>query len=443
MTKRGLMGSRRFIATGAIAALAVLAGAAGASAAPSAGSTDSAGRQAVAVQTQTHRPAGAGARESAFTVPSEYVPISPARVIDTRVTGTPVGQGSTMTVDLSSRTPSNATSVVLNVTGTAPTGYTFVSVYPTGEALPISTSLNLVPGQTRANQVSVALGTNRSITLYNNAGSTHLIVDLDGYYVDGLASVYNPVTPGRLLDTRFGPGPIGQIGPGGTVDVSFPWLSNTATAVTFNLTGVGATTNTFVSAYPLGQPVPLASTLNLGPGETVPNQVTVALGANKTVRVFNGNGAVHLILDMVGFYDTAVGYQFVAATPERAFDTRLPRPQQPPLPPLPPKPLDTSYYIALGGWGEVTDEVAIMAVAANLTGTNPNFGQHVIVYPGGATIPNTSNLNLVPGQTAPNAVNVGIGYDPQVGARTINFVNSAGQTDLIFDIFGYFVQYNG
>lgn len=405
------MGTRRYVVVGAVAAAALLGGLANASAAPS--SSDTSDKRAV----EYKAPASA-ARAAVEPIPSEYVPVTPTRVLDTRNSGAPVGPGGNAFIELADTIPANATAVVLNVTATGTTGFTFVTAYPADEARPDASNLNLVPGQTRANQVTVGVNPNRMVALYNNNGNTHLIADLAGYYVDGTASLYNPVTPGRVLDTRGG----GPVGAGGSVNIAFPWLDASVTTVTFNLTAVNATTNTFVTAFPAGQPRPLASNVNIGPGETVPNQVTVPLGANKTVTLFNGNGSVHLIADMVGYYSTASGSFFVPITPQRVMDTR------------PDFGLTPDIYIALTGW-----TADVVGVTANVTGTNPTNTGYVVVYPGGADIPFASNLNLVPGQTAANAVNVGIGFDSGVGDRSINFANNNGYVDVIFDVAGFFV----
>ncbi len=418
------MGSRRYVAVGALAVTALLGSLVTASAEPSSDTSD---RRAVEV----HGHGGAArAATDADQFATEYVPMSPVRMVDTRLTGSPVGPGGVLTVDFSGITPATAKSVVLNVTGTEPTGATFVSVYPADEARSIASSLNLVPGQTRANQVTVALSTDRKVSLYNNWGNTHLIVDISGYYVDDLSSLYNAVTPGRLLDTRNGNHPVG---PGGTVELSFPWLDPSATAVTLNVTAVNATWPTFVSVYPSGSPTPIASNLNVVPGETVPNQVIVQLGANRSIKLLNGNGFVHLVVDMVGYYSTNFGNWYVSIPPARAFDTRD----------VPNGGLTPDIFIALDSWGEETDPVAITTVAGNLTGTNARNPQYVVVYPGGQPIPGTSNLNLDTGQTAANAVTVGVGREPLAeNQRTINFANNWGYTDIIFDVSGFFVTFN-
>jgi hypothetical protein len=119
---------------------------------------------------------------------SRYNPVTPVRVLDTRDgTGTggstaPVGPQGTITLDLSAQVPTTTTAVVLNVTGTGTTTATHVTVFPDGADRPIASTLNLVPGQTRPNAVTVQLGAGRKVNLFNNAGSVHLIADLAGYY---------------------------------------------------------------------------------------------------------------------------------------------------------------------------------------------------------------------------------------------------------------------
>lgn len=107
--------------------------------------------------------AGAAAESSTFT------PVPPVRVLDTRG-GPAVAGGRTITLDLAGRLPSTATAVVLNVTGVAPTVGTYVTAYPAGSARPTVSSLNLAPGETRANLVTVAVGASRAVSLYNHLG---------------------------------------------------------------------------------------------------------------------------------------------------------------------------------------------------------------------------------------------------------------------------------
>ncbi|MCB1259892.1 MAG: hypothetical protein KDB33_05800, partial [Acidimicrobiales bacterium] len=101
----------------------------------------------------------------------------------------PLAPGETRTIDLSGLdvfsslgggVPESAHTVVLNVTGIA-TAPTHLTVWP-GGAVPATSSLNLAAGETRANLVIVEVGPDRTITIRNNSGSTHVIVDLFGWF---------------------------------------------------------------------------------------------------------------------------------------------------------------------------------------------------------------------------------------------------------------------
>jgi len=73
--------------------------------------------------------------------------------------------------------------VVLNVTVTNPTAPSFLTVWPSDAASqPTASDLNYVAGQTSPNLVVVRLGADGSISLYNAAGSTDVIIDVVGYY---------------------------------------------------------------------------------------------------------------------------------------------------------------------------------------------------------------------------------------------------------------------
>jgi hypothetical protein len=365
-------------------------------------------------------------RAAVDPIPSEFIPSAPVRVLDTRISGSPVGPGRTVTVDLSAQTPATATSVVLNVTGVSPTASTFVTVYPAGETRPTASNLNLSARKTRANSVVVALSPDRRVTLYNNSGNTHLVADLSGYYKAEPANRYDTMNPRRVLDTRSG----SPLGPGGVGVLNLTsFVPAGATAVTFNMTGVGATASTFLTAYPNGQARPTASNINLAPGEVVPNQVTVQLGTSKSIVLYNNSGFTDVLIDLVGYYSPGGTYEFIAISPERSWDSRQDDGLRP------------NYFVGLTGWGAESDTVALYAIAGNVTGVNASASGFVTLWPGGQPRPNASSLNVSPGEVVANAVTVGIGYEPHpsIQDRSVNFANNAGYVDVIFDIAGFFV----
>ena len=144
-------------------------------------------------------------------------------------------------------------------------------------------------------------------------------------------SLYVPVAPVRLLDTRSGLGAAaGAVGPGGVRDlqvVDGVRVPADATAVVLNVTATASTAaSTDVRVYPTPAAAdvpPTVSNLNLRAGETVANLVTVKLGAGGRVRLRNALGSTHLIADLAGYTTgSGAGSSLVAGSPNRILDTR-------------------------------------------------------------------------------------------------------------------------
>lgn len=354
--------------------------------------------------------------------PSGYTAIAPARVLDTRNSGA-LGARGVVTLDLSSRLPATATAAVLNVTGIA-TANTFVTVWPTGAARPNASNLNLVAGDTRPNLVTVQLNADRKVQVYNNSGSTHVLADLAGWYATDAPGLNTALAPQRVLDTRS----TAAVGPGGKVTLNLSSrVPSSATAVTLNLTGVGATMSTYVQAWPTGAPRPTTSNLNLATANPTSNLVTVQLGTNRSVDLYNNSGRVHLLADLAGYYSPDSGAKFVALSPMRVLDTRT---------------TATSWVPVAGGGTAVpltmSGPIPAGATAAvmNLTGVSPTAATYVSAYPKTSTTPTrptTSNLNLTAGQILPNLSSVALGPN-----RDVWLFNNAGTINLIADLAGYF-----
>jgi hypothetical protein len=118
-----------------------------------------------------------------------YGPQNPNRVLDTRAgiggTRAPVGQDATIPLQVGSAcsVTNGARGAVLNFTVDAPTGPSYLTVYP-GDAAsrPTASDLNFVAGQTVPNLVQVGLASDGTIRVYNFQGSTEVIADLMGCF---------------------------------------------------------------------------------------------------------------------------------------------------------------------------------------------------------------------------------------------------------------------
>ena len=261
----------------------------------------------------------------------------------------------------------------------------------------------------------------------------------------GAPSTYTPVTPQRVLDTRSGTGVRrGKVGRGASVDLPVAGVRTvqgpvpaSATAVVLNVTVTDTTAGTDVRAYPTGSPVPLASNLNAAARSTVPNLVTVRLGAGGRVSLRNGLGSVHLIGDIAGYYTPdAAGAGFAALDPSRILDTRVGLgARRATLARGGATDLQVTGALRTADGGTVTVPADARAVVLNVTATAvTGVSTDVRVYPAvGTAVPLVSNLNLVAGQTAANLVTVAVGTGGRVRLR-----NSLGSLHLIADLAGYY-----
>jgi hypothetical protein len=123
---------------------------------------------------------------SASATGGQFHPAGPFRAVDTRWNnGAPLNNGQVLTVtpsDSNWRVPTEATSVVLNVTVTSTTGYGYVTVWPHGATRPVASNLNWAPGTTIANQVTVPVVNGQVDLAQFGNGTAHVVVDLFGYY---------------------------------------------------------------------------------------------------------------------------------------------------------------------------------------------------------------------------------------------------------------------
>jgi len=253
---------------------------------------------------------------TADTTHAGFVPLSqPTRVLDQTIAG-PGSHDVTLT-GVPGR-PANAVAVVLNLTAAGPTAGTYESVVPTPlVGTPAVSNLNLAAGQTRANLVTVPIGTSGQITVFNSAGSVRTIADVVGFYTSDPGHLgYYPLAPTRVLDTRSGTntanGSTAPIGPGRFIDLPVVGTTTTqagtiavpagAQVAVLSVTAVNPTASTYLTVYATGLTTPLASNINAAKGTVVPNLVLTALGTAGRARIFNKVGDTAVLADLAGYY---------------------------------------------------------------------------------------------------------------------------------------------
>ena len=375
--------------------------------------------------------------------PSFFVPVTPARLLDTR-TGAggnlaPLGQQVFTELDVTGVggvPETGVTAVVMNVTVDSPTAGSFLTAWPSGETRPGVSNLNFVPGQTVPNLVTVKVGANGRVNLFNSSGWAHVIADVVGYYTatpPGGGGRFTSLTPTRLLDTRTGEGRGGVVGavPGGeAVDLQVTGIGGVpatgVTGVALNVTVDQPTRSGFITTWPTGEPRPNASTHNFVPNLTVANLVLAKVGAGGRVSLFNSSGQTHLIADVIGYF-SADGGAFVPVSPQRLVDSR-----------------DGTGGVSgqLGPGANVATPLATGspvpgsagAVVVNVTSVNSTAPSFLTAWPRGVGRPNASTMNPRPGVPVPNQAYLKLGTDGH-----LEVFNHSGDTDVIVDVFGYIV----
>jgi hypothetical protein len=387
-----------------------------------------------------------------------YVPMTPVRVLDSRDgTGLPghiAGVFSsnvprTFPVANTHGIPTNAVAVTGNLTVTGQTAAGFVALTPTATAIPSSSTLNFPLGDTRANNVTIALATDGSLSaVYKAVAGKHanVILDVTGYFVVGSGQTYFPLPALRILDSRSSLGAplfhanhaqsfqVQGFG-GGTIPLD-------ATAITANLTVTGQTMPGFVALTPTPDDAPGTSTLNFPVHDNRANGLTIPINPidGKVSAVYKAvSGTANLILDVTGYYSNiGGGLHFHALNPGRRVDTRL------------PNGANLNGNGLSGGQGTTPRPVAIeyhdgvpsdaAAITGNLTITGQTGAGFVAVTNVATTTPSTSTINFPLGDTRANGFTATLGAT-SLGPTGVYFVYepTAGKTvQLIFDITGYF-----
>ncbi len=124
---------------------------------------------------------------------------------------------------------------------------------------------------------------------------------------------YSPMTPVRVLDTRFANGLSGSFVSGTPRTFAVAGTNGIpadAVAITGNLTVTGQTSAGYVSLGPVSSANPSSSTLNFPLGDTRANNVTLALAADGSLSAVykaKAGAKTSLVLDVTGYFETSHG----------------------------------------------------------------------------------------------------------------------------------------
>ena len=219
-------------------------------------------------------------------------------------------------------------------------------------------------------------------------------------------------------------------------------------AVVVNVTVANPTQAGHATIFPKGTRPGDSSVVNFAAGQTVANSAILRPGVDGKVTVHlttpAANGTADFIVDVSGWFSTS-GYETNGARVETVEPARIYDSDS--------STLKGAQKVSLDIWGAtdidsgqtvVPDDPNVVGVIVNLTGVNSYGGSvatHLSLVPDDfnpnivAQQPETSNLNLVAGQTRANVAIVPVGPDGR-----IHLFSLRGEVRAVVDVTGYLLK---
>jgi hypothetical protein len=230
------------------------------------------------------------------------------------------------------------------------------------------------------------------------------------------------------LDTRAGGG--APIAAGGarvlTVAGKGGVPASGVTAVAVNVTATEGQQPGYVRVFKTGTAQPAISTVDYAAHQAIANLTIVDLNPSGQFTIVNhSTRAVHVIVDVQGYFTAGAGSSLHPLTITRVLDTRTSGSGT-------PLAGQSGMTITLGGKAGVPGS-GITMVAINVTATQPVAPGYLQLYSVNDSKPSTSNVDFVGGQTIANSAYVRVS---DTGSLKI-YNGSSAPVHVIVDIEGF------
>jgi hypothetical protein len=357
---------------------------------------------------------------------ASFTPTAPVRLIDTRIgQGTeqiPLGAGCTLVVD--PNLDPSVTAVAVNLTSVMPQKSGSVTAYACGMNRPQASAVQAVAGRVVAGTAIVPLADDGTFCVYT-ANATPLLVDLFGSYSPASGVKYQPIATNRMYDSRSRTTPL----PAGTiVKVKLAGTAAVpagATAVALTVHSTGALSTGHATVYPCSATVPRVSSLNATKGIGITNHVEVGLSVAGELCVYVAS-AMHITLDVSGWYGSAATTQYFAVQPVRVVDTRNGTGL------VGGFTAGANRAVTLAGTNGLPAAATLKAVMAQVTSVGAPATGYLTVHPCQSPVPGVSMVRYVFGANAATSV---AGIDDGSGRWCIAASTS---THVLVDVNGWF-----
>jgi hypothetical protein len=351
----------------------------------------------------------AGAQPVLLPAPGQFVSVSAQRVLDTRFgTGESGGAaqlaaGGSLAVTVAGfdGVPTDATSVVVNVTALNTTAPGYLTTYNSDNSDPNVAAVGVRAGISTNQTDTIPVSSTGQVSVANHSSAPlDVVMTLMGYYTGSTdtsaGDTYGNAPWVKIVDTTSGLGtPQAQVPAGGSVTVQVSGQGGIAagadTAVV-QLSALNATDSGYLTAYAAGTSDPGASLLFYDSSMTYRDLAYVPLSSAGQLTIANhGSAAVDLAVVTRGYFmppsATPVGAEYAPAGPVTVYGTSSGGAQV---------AANSSVTFQVAGTAGLP-ATGVVEVAEHVVVTSPAASGFLDVYRGSGTDPNNATMNFLAG----------------------------------------------
>ena len=350
--------------------------------------------------------------------------LPPTRILDTHKTGGALGAGATRSVrvvGVGGVPSSGVMDVALNVVSLASNASSYLTVRPHAGPRPASPQLSWTKGQRVNTLVWVKVGGNGVVDLTNARGSTHVVVDVEGYYTPADSSggdVLTATPSTKLFDSRSTHQPVAAGAVQTVPVVGRAGVPSGATGVVVQLTAVRPKVRDYVRAWSTGAARPKSVALYAPSATTTSATAIVPLTSTGSINL-SPIYATHLAVSVEGWFAPAAGTPSASTPGVTSLVTPTRRLVRMSL----AAGVTKTLRLPLPGG----DAAAVVTVAAS----GP-AGTAVVLWPSGGRMPSVASMILRDGTVRTSRVT-------PVGAGNAISLHNAGRASVqvVVDIAGW------
>jgi Peptidase family M23 len=306
-----------------------------------------------------------------------------------------------------SKAPINPFPVIRQVSGCGRTGTGIAPSFSTGTTVAPIPTTKPTSSSTAPTASTVPSPTTTAVVPTSNSYSGPMAINgFDGFLA---------VSPSRVADTRsrFFLTPLSTMTQNYLTVASRGSVPTNASAVMLNLTVSSPADDGWMRVWPCGQPTPATSNINFRRSQTISNTALIALGTSGRV-CFQASTGIDLAVDVLGWNGAGGTNGFVAAGPDRLFDSR-----------------NSGATVAAGAVRTI-DVPASAAASVTLTAVEPTANGEITIWPCAEPKPAIAGLQMTLGVTAANTTVVPLRkgklcVSPSVATHVIVDLNGSWQ----------------